>query len=237
MQAMTTREENKQLKGQIEILKTQNQFLSKKIEKQAQELLKAAKDKGALSTLRKKNNILKDENVKLQEALSEYERQGSKVIDIQKRQMQNRIRELEKSQLELREERLRNTDKISTLEYELKQTQAFMVHLPPYGDIPQEFYDYAKSLEQQLQIARSNYAAAKDRLNVLLKYLADEEQNTHVQEYLDTYFQKRRGARRKISDEKIKTIKELREGGMSIRDISSVTGASVGSVHRYLKEK
>ena len=188
---MTTREENKVLKGQIEILKVQNQFLSKKIEKQAQELLKTAKDKGALSSLRKKNSILNDENEKLREALSEYENQTSKVIDIQKRQMQNRIRELERSQLDLREERFRSTDKIATLKYELQQTQAFMVHLPPYGEIPKEFYDYVKSLEQQLQIARNNYATAKDKFNVLLSYLKDEEQNTHVQEYLNTYFQKR----------------------------------------------
>lgn len=231
---MTAREENKQLKQQIEILKTQNQFLSVKVEKQAQELLKAAKDKGTLSTLRKKNSILKNENEKLHESLSEYENQASKVIDIQKRQMQNRIRELEKSQLDLRVERFRLTDKIASLEYELKQTQAFMVNLPPYGDIPKEFHDRIKALEDDVQTARANYYAANDRYKVLINYLTDEEQNTHVQEYLDTYFRKRRGARKKISEEKIKTIKELREGGMSIRDIASIVGISVGSVHRYL---
>ena len=234
---MNSREENKQLKRQIDLLKAQNKFLGNKVDQLIQELHKVAKDKGTLSTLRKKNSFLKDENEKLSKALSEYEHQGSRIIDIQARQMKNRISELEKSKVDLRVELLKKIDKIAELEYELKhiQPETFIMNMSQCGEIPKEYYDHVKFLEQQLQSTRSNYYGTLDRYNMLLKYLVDEEQNKHVQEYLDTYLRKRRGARKKISDEKIKTIKELREGGMSIRDIASIVGISVGSVHRYLK--
>lgn len=234
---MNSREQIRQLQEQCKRYKMLNEFLNKKVRQQSDELLKVATLKGMLSKVKNENQFLNDENKRLNGIIEELEKKTSesKVFDIQRRQMQKYIKELEVKQTDLRVENLKKIERISALEYELKQSKEYLINLPPYGDVPQEVFNYIKLLENQLQTSKRNEAATSDLFKKMQQYLIDQDQYKEVDNYLKNYRKKRRGARQKITEEKIKTIKELRNGGMTIRDIASTTEISVGSVYRYLK--
>ncbi len=233
---MTSREQVKDLKGQLKYTEDLNKFLLKKVEQQSQELLKVAKTKGQMSTLRKQIAFLQEDNNRLASIIAEYEAQSGDIIDFQRKRLQKQINELKVRIDDLRIDIFHKVDKVARLEYELKQTKALLVNLPSYGEIPKEVYDYIKSLESQLKIAQMNCTYLRDRRDIIRLYCTDAEQGKRVESYLDNYERKKRGARQKISPEKIDTIRRLRKGGMSIRDIAAFVEVSVGSVHRFTKE-
>ncbi len=229
---MTIKEENRLLKEKNQRLDLLNKFLNKKIEKQSQELLDAAKDKGRIASLKKKNRILRDENNRLQVLISDFENEHINVIDFQRRKDREYKQLYEDSRVQCLEYQV----KIAELQHELEQTKAHTVNLPSYTEMPQEIYDYIKALEQELEVARMNARTSSASYDLILKYAADMGFAKEVDKFLENYYQKKRGARQKISDPMINNMKRLRKGGMSIRDISATVGVSVGSVHRYIKK-
>lgn len=234
---MTAREQVKQLKRELEHCKSLNTFLNKKMEQQSEELKKVAKIKGTVAKLKAQIRTLENDNERLKSALLEYENPNSNVIDIQRRQMEQRINELEKSEIDFRAEQWKTRDKIAMLQYELDCSKKRLINLPPYGEIPEEFYEDYKSLEQQLYAAKNHAYIRDEYFRTMMQYCKDLDLQEKTEEYINNYFKKRRGARQKISDVKIETINKLRNGGMSIRDIAATVEVSVGSVHRYLQPK
>ena len=230
---MTSREQIKQLRDEIGYRDFRIAALQNKIRNQEEELKKIVRLKSELSTLRKKNKALTDENVKLQNELKD--KKHSKVVGFQSSDQKKQIEDLKWSLDDARIDDMNSVLKIAELKAELDLTKKGLIHISPYGEIPKDIYEQIQSLERQLSITNENYQSVKDHYDAIKAFLEDEEQLENAEKYLDGYFPTRRGARQKISSEKIETIRKLHEGGMSIRDIAAAVEVSVGSVHRYLK--
>ena len=236
---MTQREQIKHLKDEIGYRDFRIAALQKKIQEQEEELKKIPRIKGESATLRKKNIALKEENKRLQQELNKKS-EKHKVVGFRSGPQMSRVEELENQLENARIDNIVDTinskNKIAKLQSELELTKKGLIHISPYGEVPKEIYDQIRIMDQDLSIAEANYESTKLYHDSMLKLLVDEGKKDRVEEYLQGYFPKRRGARKKISRAQIETMQKLREGGMSIRSIAETVGVSVGSVHRYLSE-
>lgn len=213
---MTVRE----LKDQIRHLKSLNQFLTRKFEQQSKLLEELSALRADVEVLQAENRHLKKEEELLRQELAAYRsRQINSTIHRLLYQHQTELVEIQKNLRDTLNEWLGYARMTTEQKSHSELAQAGMIKSPHYGNILRN--DYITSLEQQVEELKSKLE------NVTYQYDA--------QEHLKDYTAKRRGAPQKISAEKIRTIRELREGGMRIRDIAATVDISVGSVHRYLE--
>ena len=214
---MTSREQVEQLEDEIGYRDFLIKTLQNKIKEQEDELKKIPDIESNLAKLRRKNKLLEDENSRLKQA-SENSSQKRKVVmfpslETEKR-LENLTKQLEDSRFAFMNVMAKNTQ----LKNENDLLKKRLIYTSPYGEIPMDVYRHIQSLEKKLKIAESGKKVQES-----------------AEKILEGHVPKKRGARQKISPEKVETMKRLREGGMSIRSIAENVEVSVGSVHRYLK--